>query len=786
MRNWLTATALLLIAPAASADPLMCNLSEYKSTPGLAAAVADNALVLTWNGAMDQELRMQFTIISGTPTIRDLAIRRKGGQWATLVTNVTPEYRVVSGLRRATDQQLNPLRALKVDITPEVLESIKWEAFWDAPLNVPGGDDAHGGATPPIQGVANQPGLPRKPEEVRRATASYQVKDCSVKTNGNRLEVTFPGVQLGVFSGRLEYAVYKGTSLIKQSVVAKADEPSVAYKYEAGLNGLKIQPSTRVVWRSVANEWVDYQLGGARNENVVPLKAANRLVVVEGQGGSIGAFPPPHRFFTARELEYNLGYNFYRKDGDTTFAFGVRHADGEEDPSFVGRGPEDVRQNFALHSARPGTWQQMPVFFHVSAEPAQRTAESALAYTRSDRYKPLPGYKVMASHFHTSMVSRMRALGGLDVNLPDFDVMRAAGVNIFTPIDGGRGFGGGRGAGSGRGAAEGAAGRGAARGGGMGAVMPDDARFRAQADYYEAARRHSDKDFLVMPAEEGTGGDLGGHNDFLVSKPTYWTTSRVAGQPFVEPHPVYGKVYHVGSEADMMELARLENILVFMPHPRSKGSTGWPDAMKTTAHFQHANYRGIGMRWGMGIDGSETRLCEYRCQALLDDMNNWVADLPTPPKYIHAISETYRKGPGDDIYANNPVNYVKLDRVPPVDDMSPIINAMMRGDYFWTSGEVLIPSYRVEGSGGQRTIAADVEWTFPLDFVEVVWGDGQKTGRQIISTSELPAFGQHKFRIPFDATGKKWVRFAAWDVAGNGALVQPIKLTSLTNTSTSR
>lgn len=36
------------------------------------------------------------------------------------------------------------------------------------------------------------------------------------------------------------------------------------------------------------------------------------------------------------------------------------------------------------------------------------------------------------------------------------------------------------------------------------------------------------------------------------------------------------------------------------------------------------------------------------------------------------------------------------------------------------------------------------------------------------------------FRIPFDATGKKWVRFAAWDVAGNGALVQPIKLTSTT------
>jgi hypothetical protein len=69
-----------------------------------------------------------------------------------------------------------------------------------------------------------------------------------------------------------------------------------------------------------------------------------------------------------------------------------------------------------------------------------------------------------------------------------------------------------------------------------------------------------------------------------------------------------------------------------------------------------------------------------------------------------------------------------------------------------------------------------VEWTFPLEFVEVVWGDGQRTGRQVIPATDLPAFGNHQFRIPFNEAGKKWVRFAAWDSAGNGALVQPIKL----------
>jgi hypothetical protein len=100
-----------------------------------------------------------------------------------------------------------------------------------------------------------------------------------------------------------------------------------------------------------------------------------------------------------------------------------------------------------------------------------------------------------------------------------------------------------------------------------------------------------------------------------------------------------------------------------------------------------------------------------------------------------------------------------------------------------STGEILIPSYSVQGAGNQKKIIADVEWTFPLDFVEVVWGDGQRTDRQIISTTDATGFGQRHFEIPFDATGRKWVRFAAWDIAGNGALVQPIKLTTaLTST----
>jgi len=757
MRFVLAALLTLTGALPASAQALSCTMTGFTPSAGLAASMTTDTLTVTWDGDQGQEGRLRFTLVNGTPTIRDVAVRAKGGAWKIAGSNMTPDFRVVTGLRRVTEQQLQPLRGLKVDITPEIVEKYKWDAFWDAPLNTDKLENTRDNAIPPPGGVAGQPGLPRKPEEIGRATATYQARSCEVATSGARLVVTFPGVTLGPFEGRLQYTVFKGSNLIAQEVIAKTQKDSVAYKYEAGLKGLQVQPASRVVWRDMANTWQDYRFGGAPNSGPVTLKASNRLVIAESGEGSIAAFPPPHNFFWSRETAYNLGYVWYRKDSAASFSFGVRQPDYEADPAETGRGDEDTRQNFALRSARPGTDQHMPVYLYASAGPGTDAARGALAFTREDKFKAVPGYQVMATHFHSALVGRLRKMhhGDLDVRLPDLDVVKAAGINIFAPIDGGGlGFGGGA-----------------------------TDRLATLADYYDVARRHSDKNFLIMPNEEGAAGGMGGHNDLFVSKPVFWLQSRKAGQPLVEPHPKYGKVYNIGSPLDMLEMVKAENLLVFMPHPRSKGSTGYPDAIKETPWFLDEHYRGIGVRWGMGLDGSETRLCEYRCQQLWDEMNNWVADT-TPLKYVNAITETYQQGPGDDVYANSPVNYVKLDALPAPGDYTPIIEAMKRGDYFWTSGEVLVSSYSVQGAGAKRTITADVEWTFPLEFVEVVWGDGAKTDRQVIKTTDAGAFGKKRFTIPFDATGKKWVRFAAWDAAGNGAMVQPIKLTPTATTTT--
>ncbi|CAN5339171.1 hypothetical protein BH23BAC1_BH23BAC1_07200 [soil metagenome] len=749
-----SAIAILIINLAAQADPINCNLTAYQPQSGLTATVADETLTITWQGDQNNEVQLNFIIVDGIPTIKKMAIKQAEGPWKILAENVIPEFRIVSGVRRVTQQQTRPLDRLKVPLTAEKLNEIKWEAFWDAPLYIEGSGElppTHQTSIPKAESFANHPGLPREPEEVIRATASYQARGCEVRTNGNRLEITFPGVEAGIFSGRLQYDIYKGSNLIRQMVIAKTDHPSAAFKYDAGLTGLPIQDFTRLVWRDLAHNWQDYLMGGPVNEGPAIVWSSNRLIAAQLQEGSIAAFPPPHSFYWARESEQNLGYSWYRKDSGRTFSFGMRQAEIEEDPEFY--------HNFALYSARPGTWQRMPVFFYICPGSGAEAVEAALNFTHGDRFKPLPGYQVMGSHYHVGLVDRLQEKGGFDHRLNDVETMRAVGVNIYGVIDGVRG---------------------------QGRHDKGEEYLEGLARYYQAARQQSDKNFLVMPNDENSTSsrapDLGGHYDIMLSRPVFWRPERKHGQPLFQPHPKFGTVYNLGSAEDMMEMTELENVIISMPHPRSKGSTGYPDAIKDEPFFLHKNLHGYGYRWGMGIDASEKRLGEYRVLNLWDETNNWMVERGRPLKYIQAISEARSdighrgKPPYDDVYGMSPVNYLAIEKVPSIDDMSSIINALKQGDYFVTSGEVLISEYEVQGTGNSRTITAEVEWTFPLDFVEVVWGDGKKTDRQIISATDLLPFGKKRFEIPFDATGKKWVRFAAWDVATNGALVQPVNL----------
>ena len=69
---------------------------------------------------------------------------------------------------------------------------------------------------------------------------SYNSANCTVISSGARESVTFDGLTLGIFSGELQYTVYRGSNLMRQEAIAKTNEPSVAYIYRAGLKGFSI------------------------------------------------------------------------------------------------------------------------------------------------------------------------------------------------------------------------------------------------------------------------------------------------------------------------------------------------------------------------------------------------------------------------------------------------------------------------------------------------------------------------------------------------------------------
>jgi hypothetical protein len=715
-----------------------CEFKEYKAIDGLKAEVKNGALEVSWRGERDQQLRASFTIPDGQPTVHELAVRKGQGSWIVLGRDLTPEFQVTSGVRRLSEQQAAPLRALKIALTPEVIDREKWNAFWDAPLMVPG---------------TGSIGLPRKPEEIRRASASYRASGCEVRTDGARLEVTYPGLDMGIFSGQLRFTVYRGTNLLRQEAIAKTEEQSVAYKYQAGLKGFAIGDDTKIVWRDPARAWQEYGFGGSVNEDPVALKARNRLAIVETGGGSLAVFPPSHKFFFAREIETNLGFVYYRKTSDSSFAVGVRQADREEPYKPYGVSDEEWDRrahearhdinNFALYNAPAGTWQHMPVYYYLNAAGGNATQEAVMAFTHDDRYKAMPGFKVMVSHFHMHFNEQLTDAGTIDIHPPWVDVFRGLGVNIANMAD---------------------------FHSDSHPKDPGPIRFKEQKVYFEGCRRFSDRNFLLIPGEE-PDDTLGGHYISILPRPVYWSQTRDAGHQFMENDPVYGKVYHVASPADELNLLKQEQGLMWQAHPRTKGSAGYPDAVREQPHFLSDRFLG-GSYQSLPVDQSEKRLCEKRCLGLMDEMNNW-----TGPKYLIAEGDTYMKYPDDETFPQLVVNYVKLDRVPKFDeDWSPILHAMRAGDFYVSSGEVLLRNWNVEGVGAHRTYTAEVEWTFPLEFVELVWGDGDTVHSQTVSTTDLAPFGSKKFSLPFDAAGKKWVRFAAWDSAGNGAFTQPVHL----------
>ena len=580
-----------------------------------------------------------------------------------------------------------------------------WDAFFDDPTTYPDG--------------------------TRHVQSTFQLRAATARTVGDRAEIVFDGLRMGPFAGALTYTFYPGSRLIRQDAVLTTSEPDVAYYYDAGLD--MAAPADRQPGNNMRTDVAYYDTSGDLRHVVenglqaerVAVQARHRTLAVKTEGGSVAVLPPPHQYFFPRDFTSNLGFVWHR-------AWRGR----------VGLGIRQLRdenwQYYPWMNAPPGRAQHMSVFFVLSNDAPDQTLANVLRYTNADRFQRLDGYKTLSTHWH--LADTVQAMAhGFDWTPPFKPVLKAMGVDASIIMD----F--------------------------HGDGHPDaltDVRLSELRAYFTALKAQSDPDFLLIPAEEANV-HLGGHWALVFPKPVYWFMSRPADVPFESAHPQYGRVYSVGNAAEMLDLVRREGGYMYQTHPRTKGSTGYPDQILTTDYFQDARYLGAGWK-ALPSDPSSPRLGD-RAFDLLDDLSNRGVR-----KRLVGEVDVFQFDHTHELYAHMNINYIKLDRLPPFDRWGDALAPLARGDFFTTTGEVLLPDVDFSNSSpNEIAVRADVRWTFPLQFAEIVWGNGRKVARETISLTDTREFGRRTFEWRAKANGWTWARVAVWDVGANGAFVNP-------------
>ncbi|WP_316823804.1 hypothetical protein [Pedobacter miscanthi] len=563
----------------------------------------------------------------------------------------------------------------------------------------------------------------------------------SVATHGAQTVVRINGVKCEMFSGALEITVYNGSPLFNVAAVVTTAKDSTAILYDAGLTSKK-NSWTNISWSDVKENLQTEK--ATQNDPAKNLEVKYRTVIGEHPGGSLALFPAPHQYFYPLDEAFNLkftwkGSNYLNLIPD--FGIGIR------------QDPLGDKRYVPWFNAPPNTQQRLNFFCLLSTGKASSALTEVKRFTHNDSYVALPGYKTMASHFHNEFISDVVLSGKPVPEKPEFvDVLKKAGLNIVKLAE--------------------FHGPGHPKG-------PDSIRLKELDALFKQTKRLSDPNFLLLPGEEANNF-YGGHWLAFFPKPIYWIMSRKSDLPFETIDPKYGKVYRVNDKAEMLKLLEQEHGLAWTAHARTKASTGYPDKYKEEDFFKSETF--MGAAWKAIPGDLSLPTLSKRVLNLMDDMANWGLK-----KHIISEADIFTITEQNEMYAHLNVNYLQLDKVPNyTDGWQPVLDVMRKGKFFVSTGEVLIPGFNINGKGAGETLKIDnsgkakinmqLNWTFPLSFVEIVSGDGTKVYRNRINLNNTQAFGKKDFSWPVNLKGRKWVRVEAWDIATNGAFTQMVWL----------
>jgi hypothetical protein len=210
-----------------------------------------------------------------------------------------------------------------------------------------------------------------------------------------------------------------------------------------------------------------------------------------------------------------------------------------------------------------------------------------------------------------------------------------------------------------------------------------------------------------------------------------------------------------------------------------KGATGFPDNYRDEAFFKSDSF--LGGAWkAMPADYSRDSL-GWRVLDLEDDMANW-----GERKYILGEVDIFKIYEDYELFGTMNVNYLKLDAIPAYEDgWQPVVDALSSGEFFVTTGEVLIPEFAVGGHASGETLGgqfdraavdltAGLEWAYPLSHMNIVSGDGDEVYTERIELTDTREFGSRDLQLNTDLRGRTWIRIEVWDIARNGAFTQPV------------
>jgi hypothetical protein len=676
MRRFVIALVLACSAGYLQAAPITSDVSAVKPGP-IAVIASDRSLTVSWNDETNHQWQAVFSLDSAKPLITAISV-----DGHNIVELAKPYYRCTTGKRTGG-----------------------WDAFFDFP--------------------------PGNPAGIRQFIQEFHPGHVTAKTIGDRVEVAFDGMKMGIFSGSLRYTFYPQTRLIQQAAVVSTSEPDTAFYYDAGLEMTAKQDTRPGI--NMASE-ISYFDSDGKPQQITPpygserhpLAAHYRTIAAKMGAGSIAVFPPPHRYFFARDYTTNQGYLWY-SSWRGRVGLGVQQY------------PDDDTTIDPWMNAPPGTEQEMSLFLLPGAADSSTTLNDVLKYTHDDHFVHLAGFITFEPHWHLAYTVQAMEKG-LKWVPPFKPVMKSIGIDsamiMDFHIDGHPGD-------------------------------LTDLRFNELDQYYKATRAQSDSSFLLIPAEEADVY-LGGHWSLVFSHPVYWQQNRKPDQPFESSDPKYGKIYRVHNAEEMWKMTKQEGGLAYQTHPRTKGSTGFPDKILDTSYFRDSSYLGTGWKQ-MPSDLSSPRLGERGFKAL-DDVNNLGLH-----KYMIGEVDVFQISATDELYAHMNINYLRLPKLPSFDHYDEIFNSIKKGDGFITTGEILLPSVSMSAaSDASVQINAKISSTFPLRIAEIVWGDGKTTHHQIIDLQSTPSFDEHEYSWLAETPGWIWARFAVWDVAGDGAFTNPI------------